>query len=139
VHLAVHDTVLDPFTGLWNGTLTLTVDGVVFEGTIVWWITDLTVVNKNSIHYFAAAVYDFGDLGSFEIWEHGNMDWGIVEPGYRLSPFSGVERVVGGTGAFENTHGVLHYLWGELEVVGSGFPVVNGLLSGRIHGFGIDG
>jgi hypothetical protein len=66
------------------------------------------------------------------------MDWGIVEPGYRLSPFQGVERIVGGTGAFANTHGVLHYEWGELEVVGLSLPVVNGVLSGKIYGLGID-
>lgn len=138
IGLAGHDFVLNPLNGLWLGTVTLTVDGVEYEGSGVWWITDLAVVNKNSIHYFAAAIYDFGDLGSFEVWEHGNMDWGIVEPGYRLSPFLGVERIVDGAGAFADTHGVLHYDWGELEVIGDGLPVVNFDMSGWVNGLEID-
>ena len=107
ITLAVHDSIFDPFTGHWPGTLTLTIDGVEYAGILDWWITDLTVVNKNSIHYFAAAICDFGELGAFVVWEHGNTDWGIVEPDYRLSPFSGVERIVGLRSlAFHRTNGL---------------------------------
>jgi hypothetical protein len=142
VTLAAHDFVLNPSTGLWHGTLTLTIDGEEYTGSGVWWITRLTVVNgryinDNNLHYFAAAIYDFGELGWFEIWENGIMDWGIMTPEYRLSTIiSAVNRIVGGTGAFANAHGTLHSLWYELEVAGPGqLPVVNALLWGRIYGF----
>lgn len=123
----------------WAGTLTLTIDGVEYTGEGVWWITDFTVVNgrlinDNNVHYFATGIYVLPNLGSFEIWENGILDWGIMEPDYRLSTFRGVNRIVDGTGAFANAHGTLRYLWAEIEAVDSGPPVANALLSGRIYG-----
>jgi len=103
VTLAGHDFTLDEDTGLWNGTLTLTVNGTDYEGTGTWQLTALRI-NDNTFHWFATAVYDFGELGSFEICENGKAK--ILEPNAGLS---GMNQVGGGTGAFEGVHGVLQY------------------------------
>jgi hypothetical protein len=103
VTLAGHDFVLNPATGRWEGTLTLTVNGTDYYGVGEWWVTDL-MVNKNSYHWFGSGVYDFGELGSFEIWETGK--WKLAEPN---SGLSAMNQVLDGTGAFEGVHGVLHF------------------------------
>lgn len=65
VTLAGHDFMRDPANpGLWIGTLKLNIDGVDYEGTGVWWITDLKI-NQSAFHWFAAGIYDFGDQGQF--------------------------------------------------------------------------
>jgi hypothetical protein len=131
---------IDPANPLaWAGTMTLTIDGVEYTGEGVWWITYATVINgrvinDNNVHYFATGIYDFPGLGSFEIWENGILNWGIIEPDYRLSTWRGVNQIVSGTGAFASAHGTLHYLRAEIEAVGSEPPVANALLRGQIYG-----
>ena len=68
-------------------------------------------------------MYDFGELGSFEIWENGK--WELREPNYGLS---GMNRIVGGTGAFEGTHGVLQY-----QVYEHSGTEINFLASGHLY------
>ena len=122
VTLAGHNFTLDTDTGLWIGTLTLTVNGMDYDGTGTWRIT-APKISDNTVHWFATAVYDFGDLGSFEIWENGKAK--ILEPN---SGLSGMNQVGGGTGAFENVHGVLHF-----PVYEHDGTKVNFLASGRLY------
>jgi hypothetical protein len=136
ITLQSQDFVLNPATGEWIGTLVLTIDGCEYEGTGVWQITKLQS-NKNSIHAFAVATYYFGELGSFDIWDHTNMDWGIVEPAYRLSPFTAIERTTSGTGAFANAHGVFHVA-GTLEAQAGALPVVSFSGGGMIYGIDLE-
>lgn len=122
VTLAGHDFTDDAATGLWLGTLTLTVNGTDYDGTGTWRLKALRI-NDNTLHWFATAVYDFGDLGSFEIWENGKAKF--MEPNAGLS---GMNQVGGGSGVFEGVHGVLQYQVYESKASG-----INFVASGHLY------
>ncbi|UCD53047.1 MAG: hypothetical protein JSW27_10480 [Phycisphaerales bacterium] len=97
----------------WYGQVTLTIDGRAYEGTAVWCAVKGQVL-ENAWYGCAKATYDFGDLGTMEIWERAKTTFDDVTESHRKHGYSGIDMVADGTAAFEKAIGMF-YLLGHTE------------------------
>jgi hypothetical protein len=97
----------------WYGQVTLTIDGQAYEGTAVW-CTVKGQVLEDAWYGCAKATYDFGDLGTMEIWERAKTTFDDVTETHRKHGYSGIDMVADGTAAFEKAIGMF-YLLGHTE------------------------
>jgi len=119
----------DPFIGgdtVWEGE--------AHEGTGL--CQAIGKMNKNGWHGFEAHRYDFGELGSFELWVRAKTVFEVVEPTHRWHKYTAIGRITGGTGAFAEADGVFHFE-GYTEFW---FPPPRGEASMTAHGmiYGIE-
>ena len=110
-------TVSDPN---WYGTVTLSIDGQKYEGTVTWWSVKGQMY-EDAWYGCGKAIYDFGDLGTMEIWERAKTTFDEVTETHRKHGYSGIDMIADGTGAFEKAMGVFYFIgytewWIEDEV-----------------------
>ncbi len=120
----------------WYGVATLTIDGQAYEGTAAWQVVKGNMY-ADSYYGCAKATYDFGDLGTLEIWERLKTTFDDVAETHRKHGYSGINMIADGTGAFEKAMGVFYFMghtefWMEAGVIQRGEAVYAG--SGMIDG-----
>jgi hypothetical protein len=100
------ETEVDPN---WYGVVTLSIDGQKYEGTAVWQSVKGRMY-EDSWYGCGRATYDFGDLGTMEVWERLKTTFDEVTDTHRKHGYSGIDMVADGTGAFEKTMGVFYFM-----------------------------
>ena len=97
----------------WYGVVTLTIDGQKYEGTAAWQSVKGHML-ADGWYGCGKATYDFGNLGTVEIWERAKTTFDDVSETHRKHGYSGIDMVADGTGAFEKAIGMF-YLTGHTE------------------------
>ena len=97
----------------WYGVVTLHIDGQAYEGTAAWRSVKGTVYEDAWVGC-GKATYDFGDLGTIEIWERAKTTFDDVSDTHRKHGYSGIDMIADGTGAFTRAIGMF-YLMGHTE------------------------
>ena len=120
----------------WYGVVTLRIDGQAYEGTAAWQTVKGNMY-ADSYYGCAKAIYDFGDLGTVEIWERCKTTFDDVTETHRKHGYSGIDMIADGTGAFEKAMGVFYFtghteFWAEGGIPQRGEAVYAG--SGMIDG-----
>jgi len=119
----------------WHGTLTLWIGADEYDGTGTWVCTKFDLSKRGEVaHIFAAGTYTFPGLGSFDFSERSKVAPVFTETGW-YGPYSGIERITGGTGAFENADGVFNiegythasYIGGWHGCVYTGHGMIHGI------------
>ena len=95
-------------TGFWEGPATIWIDGIKHQGSILYAAEGET--KKNSWHGTEIKVYDFGALGRLDLEGTAKTFFAYVSPEHRWHRYSSHARITGGTGAFEEAHGVFHFV-----------------------------
>jgi hypothetical protein len=90
--------------GTWVGPAIIWVDGVKYEGTILY--NAEGKMNKNNWHGTETHWYDFGDLGTFGLSGTAKTSFDYVTPEHRWHYYTSHVSITDGTGAFEEAHGV---------------------------------
>jgi hypothetical protein len=120
----------------WYGVVTLTIDGQKYEGMAAWQSIK-GYMHDDGWYGCGKATYDFGELGTMEIWERAKTTFDDVTEIHRKHGYSGLDMVADGTGAFEKAMGVFYFMghtewWIEDGVIQRGEAVYAG--SGMIDG-----
>ena len=120
----------------WYGVVTLTIDGQEYEGTVAWQSIK-GYMHEDAWYGCGKGTYDFGDLGTVEIWERAKTTFDDVSETHRKHGYSGIDMIADGTGAFEKAMGVFYFMghtefWIEAGVTQRGEAVYAG--SGMIDG-----
>jgi hypothetical protein len=95
-------------TGFWEGPATIWIDGIKYEGDIVYIGEGKT--KKNSWHGTEIKVYDFGALGRLDVEGTAKTSYAYFSPEHRWHRYSSHARITGGTGAFEKAQGVFQFV-----------------------------
>ena len=93
----------------WYGVVTLTIDGQKYEGTAAWQSVKGRM-HEDAWYGCGKATYDFGDLGTMEIWERCKTTFDDVTETHRKHGYSGIDMIADGTGAFETAMGVFYFM-----------------------------
>jgi hypothetical protein len=74
--------------------------------------TDSTETTKGG---YRLLTFDFGELGVFELWERMDGEYKIIdmEGGHRYHEYNATGWIIGGTGAFVNTAGIIQTVYGN--------------------------
>jgi len=123
----------------WYGVVTLTIDGQAYEGTAAWQSVKGQML-EDGLYGCGKATYDFGKLGTVEIWERYKTTFDDVSETHRKHGYSGIDMVADGTGAFQKAIGVFYFTghtewWIEAGVTQRGEAVYAG--SGMIDGIAL--
>jgi hypothetical protein len=120
----------------WYGVVTLGIDGQKYEGTVVWQHVKGHAY-EDCWYGCGKGFYDFGDLGTMEIWERAKITFDDVTETHRKHGYSGIDMITDGTGAFERAMGVFYFtgyteLWMEdqgrhTEVGYAGSGMIDGI------------
>jgi hypothetical protein len=95
-------------TGLWEGPATIWIDGIKYEGEIIF--SGDGHQNINSYHGTEVKVYDFGGLGMLEVSGTNKTTFAYVSPEHRWHRYTSHVQITNGTGAFANAHGVFQFV-----------------------------
>lgn len=88
----------------WTGPAIIWIDGVRYEGTISY--TGEGRMNWNGWHGTETHVYDFPELGELVLSGIARTHFAFVTDEHRWHRYSSHVKIVGGTGAFAEAHGV---------------------------------
>ena len=95
-------------TGFWEGPATIWIDGIKYEGEIVF--SGEGETKKNNYHGTEVKVYDFGDLGTFEVSGTNKTTFAYVSPEHRWHRYTSHVQITDGTGVFAEAHGVFLFV-----------------------------
>jgi len=97
-------------TGFWEGPAIIYIDGIKYEGDVVY--TGDGDSNKNIWQGTEFKVYSFGDLGTMELSGTAKTIFAYVAPGdeHRWHRYSSHSQITGGTGAFAAAQGVFQFV-----------------------------
>ena len=135
--LLTSETALAP-DGLFLGPATLWLDGIQYSGTE----SVECIGEAGDYAWFGTEthVYDFGQLGTFELTGIGKTTFDVVQPDYRWHEYTGAGIITAGTGAFASSQGMFD-LGGYTRwlIDPSGPPVGTAWASGpgRVYGLAL--
>ena len=110
----VREVILESFsepnwaTGNWEGPATIWIDGIKYEGDIVY--SGDGEAKKNGWHGTEIKVYNFGDLGTLELSGTAKTSFAYVSPEHRWHRYTSHVQITDGTGAFAEAHGVFQFV-----------------------------
>ncbi len=98
----------EPAPGGWVGPATIWLEGVKYEGTVLYTHVARTM-NDNSWHGVETQIFDFGDLGTLTVSGTAMTTFDYVSPEHRWHHYTSHAKITGGTGAFEEAQGVFQF------------------------------
>ena len=92
----------------WTGPAIIWIDGVRYEGEISY--SGEGKMNWNGWHGTEIHVYDFPGLGTLELEGTAKTTFAFVTDEHRWHRYTSHAQITGGTGAFEEAHGVFQFV-----------------------------
>jgi hypothetical protein len=90
----------------WEGPATIWVDGVMYEGTVLY-MHEGGTMDDNRWYGDETQDFDFGDLGTLTVSGIAITTFDYVSPNHRWHNYTSHSRITNGTGAFAEANGVV--------------------------------